>query len=153
MLNFVRKLDRLAEKMIDSEVLLPGKGRISPISIKTIFENLRYYTVLAFLFAGMQLLLKDGARLTTVAALVLGLAMAPLALLVYMQTSYIVLASSFGCVVALMSPRTGIRLRDRLRASDRTLKVVVFSLVVPIMGACVLLGTAIVTALARAGLL
>lgn len=153
MLKFVRRLDRLAEQMIDSDSLLPGKGRIPPVSIKTIFENLRYYTVLAFLFAGMQLLLKDGATLTKIAAVVLGIAMAPLALLVYMQTSYIVLTSSFGCIVALMAPRTGIRLRNRLRTSDRALKVAVFSLVIPIMGACVLLGAAIASALARAGLL
>ncbi len=152
MKKFLKRLDRLADRMIDSDSLVPEKGRIQPVQIKTIFDNLRYYTVLAFLWAGVQLLLRDGASHTAVAAVVLAVLTFPLAMLVFMQSSYILLTTTFGVFAALLAPRTAVRLSRRLRSHDILLKSAVLLMVVPIMGAAVLLATAIISALIRAGI-
>lgn len=147
------RLDRLVDRMIETETLLPRPGRLKLPTLKPIFENLRYYTVLAFLWYGVRVLRDDGGWLASAGGAVLAVTVFVLGLLTAMQTTTIVLATAVGVTSALMPPRTVVRLRKRLRESDAALKWFALPLTAVVVAIAATVGAGLFGALARAGLM
>ncbi len=152
MSRLMERLDKLTERMIDIDSLLPS-GKVAPLPLKTIFDNLRYYTVLGFMWLGVRILRDDETILSLAAALVLALVVLFLGVLVALQTSaiaFVVVGTTF---YAVLNPRQAVALRRKLRANNAWVKAATWLLVAPVIAAMVSVSTALFKALSRAGLL
>lgn len=151
MLKFIQRLNRLIDTMLDLDSLTPVPGRIRPVPIKVIFDNLRYYTVLAFMALGFKLLRTEGTSFATASATILGLFILALLILVAMQTALILLVTAFTAISALIPPRTAVAIRRKLRSDDKKLKVAALLLTLPIVAIALVIATTLSSALMRSG--
>lgn len=153
MKQFFGRLSDLCDHMIDTESLMPNKGRLKPIQIKTIFDNLRYYPLLAFLWFGVRLLQEDGSGTATVGWIVLFGVFAVLAILVVAQTWLVVLATVVTVVGGLLPSRWRATFRRRVRTRPVWLNVVGGIVTALLVLASYGVGAGLFRALSRAGLL
>lgn len=116
MKKFFGRLSDLCDHLIDTESLMPNKGRLRPIQIKAIFDNLRYYPLLAFLWFGVRILQKMAGSAAAVGSVVLVAVFVALSILVVAQTWLVVLATLLTIVGGLLPPRWAVTFRSRVRA-------------------------------------
>lgn len=153
MRKFFARADRLIDRMIDIDSLVPPKGRIRPVQIKVIFDNLRYYPLLAFLWVGVRILQKDGLWLSSLGAIALGVFVLFFGMLVLMQTWMIALIVFITTVGSLLPPRLAVAFRRRVRAKNNWAKAAVLLLISPVLLAAWGLGVALMGALSRVGVI
>lgn len=153
MRSFLKRLDRLLDAIIEIDALNGRRGRVKIVTLKVIFDNLRYYTVLAFLWIGMRLL-RDADNWISRggAALLWGLILC-LGCLVVFQTSTILVAAVMSSVSALLPLRTAAKWRRVLRKGGRSLTILVLVLGFFLISIVWLVGAGLTVALGKAGLL
>ncbi len=132
MRKFLKRLVRFADLTIDLDGLIPPKRGFQPVQLKTIFDNLRCYTVLAFLVVGVQFLLKSDAPSSVFAAYFIGSFTVFLFLLVFYQSAFIILATCTGMVAAFLSPRSLVVLRRQIRTNETAVKIAAIVLGLPV---------------------
>lgn len=150
MAGFFSRLDKYVDSVIDLDALW-GKDQLrSPTPIKVIFDNLRYYTVLVFMWLGVKLL-RDSAY--TVTAYSLGGFVLVLGLLTVMQTAAILMAAAFSGAFSLLPRAQSVRLRRSIRSRKITIKLLTVLIVVPIVVLVMSIASSLFAALSRANLL
>ena len=152
MRKFLKRADRLFDYVVGVDGFFDNK-KFRPATVKDIFENLRYYTVLGFIWVGLKALWRDGNSLTLYAAIVLSVVMAVLLLLVAAQTALLVIMSTAGWVSMLLPPRVAVRARARLRKDDWVMKSALLALMFPVLVSVWMVATGLIAALTRAGVL
>lgn len=151
--RFGKRLDQVLERMIETSTLLPQRGRLKLITLKMIFDNLRCYGVLAFMWVGVRVLRADGDWWTWLASWVLGLVTLTLGVLTAFQSSFLIIGGVLGVFSALLEPRFAVRVRRKLKTDDRAMNLLVYPLGGLICALLWILGGGLMSALARAGLL
>lgn len=131
MRKMLRRLSHFFDEVIQTDYFIPTK-RFKPATLKDIFDNLRYYAVLAFMWAGLTILLKDSKPFAIYAAVVLGIFLALLAFAVIIQTTLILLICAIGLIGAIVPPRVSARARRRIRKGEPHIKVAVLALCIPV---------------------
>ncbi|WP_155500144.1 hypothetical protein [Comamonas testosteroni] len=152
MRKFLSRADRLFDYVVGVDGFFVNK-KIKPATVKDIFDNLRYYTVLGFLWVGIKALWKDDSNIAFYAALVLSIVTAGLLLLVAAQTALVILMSTAGWVTMLLPPRVAVRARARLRKDDWSVKAALLALMCPVLISAWLVATGLIGALSRTGVL
>lgn len=151
--RFGKRLDGVLERMAETSMLLPQRGRLKLITLKMIFDNLRCYGVLAFMWVGVRVLRDDGGWWTWLASWVLGLVTLTLGVLTAFQSSFLIIGGVLGVCSALLEPRFAVRIRRKVKTDDRALNLLVYTLGIGICASLWILGGGLMRALARAGLL
>ncbi|WP_270175198.1 hypothetical protein [Diaphorobacter sp. ED-3] len=153
MRKLIARLDRLADHMIDTDAIMPEGGRARPPHLKEIFDNLRYYPVLGFLWIGVRVLYADGTTISYIASALLGVVVLVLLFLVALQTWAIALVALIGFIGALLPPRWAVRLRRRIKAKGFLAWTAALILLSPLLFAAWTVAAALFSALARANLI
>lgn len=153
MQKFIKRLDRWVDMMIDAKSLFPGPHRVVPITLKMVFENLRYYTVLAFMWIGVRLLRQDVGWPADFGAPILMWITVGLGLLTAWQTTWIAFSATFTSISMLLPPRLAVRVRRRIRTQDAWMFGVALTTAMLIFGCAVALGGSILSTLSRSNLL
>lgn len=153
MRNFFARVDRLVDRMIDTDSFIPAKGRIRPVQIKVIFDNLRYYPLLAFLWVGVSILQKDQLLISSLGGVTLAGFVLIFGLLVVLQTWMIALIMFVSTIGALLPPRWAVAFRRHVRANHNWAKATVLLLISPVLLAAWALVVALLGALSRAGVI
>lgn len=153
MRSFFQRLDLYVEKMIDTDGMLSAKRRLQPIPIKALFDNLRYYMVLAFMWVGVKLLRAQDDALAVVTAILLAAVTSALGCLVALQSSFIFLATVFTLIGSLMPRRKAVRLRRNIRANAGPMKILVLVFAVVVAATMVFSVTVLLATLGKNGLL
>ncbi|RYF06718.1 MAG: hypothetical protein EOO31_09025 [Comamonadaceae bacterium] len=133
--------------------VFPSPHRVVPLTLRLVFDNLRYYTVLAFMWVGVKLLRQDTGWPAELGAPVLASLTIGLGLLTAWQTMWIAFSAVFTTASMLLPPRLAVRLRRRLR--DRDALLLGFAFIVGILVYCtvLVLGASILGTLSRSNLL
>lgn len=113
MKGFWSRLDKYVDAVIELDSLWSVNHLRSPVPLKVLFDNLRYYTVLAFLWLGVKLLRESGSTLTASA---LGLIVIALGILTVMQTATIFMAAALSTTLSLLPRAHSVSLRRSLRS-------------------------------------
>lgn len=153
MLKLLKRLDRLTDTMVDADALLSAKGGLRPVQIKAIFDNLRYYAALGFMWVGVKLLWGHDEWHAAFSAAALAAVTIALGILVALQTAYIFLTLTFVTTSALLPPRVAVRLRRGVRTDDWKIKTAAVLLACVIAGAMIVIASALLEALSRTGFL
>lgn len=152
MRKFLKRADRLFDYVVGVDGFFVNR-KFKPATVKDIFENLRYYTVLGFIWVGVKALWNDSSSIATYAAFVLSVVMAVLLLLVAAQTALVILMSTAGWVAMLLPPRVAVRARARLRKDDWSMKIALLALMFPVLLSAWMVATGLIGALTRTGVL
>lgn len=152
MRQFLKRADRLFDYVIGLDGLLNNK-KFRPATLKDIVDNLRYYTVLGFLWVGAKALMSEKSAIASYAAVVLFLVIFVLLFLVAAQTALIILMATAGWMSMLLPPRVAVRARARLRKDDWYMKIALLGLMFPVLFSAWLVATGLIAALTRSGAL
>lgn len=152
MRKFSSRLDAWLDKVIDIESFFPGR-QIAPVPLKLIFDNLRYYPVLAFMWVGVRLLREQTWWLAWVAAALLGALTIGLAWLVAYQTAWTWITAFVAAVMSFISPEARQRVMENYEERNEWLFGVVALVTLFVIACAAAISTAIISALSRTNLL
>lgn len=133
MKQLLARASLLADRMIDVDSIIPPKGKTKPIQLKTIFDNLRYYPLLAFLWLGVQILRQGDSWYHLVGAIVLFFMILSLGVLTALQTWAITLMVGVTTISSLLPPRWAVQLRKTIRSKSPLAVLLAAVLVLPIL--------------------
>lgn len=150
MKGFWSRLDKYVDAVIELDSLWSVNHLRSPVPLKVLFDNLRYYTVLAFLWLGVKLLRESGSALTASA---LGLIVIALGILTVMQTATIFMAAALSTTLSLLPRAHSVSLRRSLRSKKIAIKLISLLIVLPIIGLVMTVASSLFLALSKANLL
>lgn len=150
MKGFWSRLDKYVDAVIELDSLWSVNHLRSPVPLKVLFDNLRYYTVLAFLWLGVKLLRESGSTLTASA---LGLIVIALGILTVMQTATIFMAAALSTTLSLLPRAHSVSLRRSLRSRKIAIKLISLLIVLPIIGLVMTVASSLFLALSKANLL
>ena len=150
MRRFIKRLDKYIDAVIDLDSIWSAQAIAKPVPVKAIFDNLRYFTTLAFMWVGVRLLRDAGYQ---VASWIFGVCVYALGLLVVMQFVALLMAVTLSTVTNLLPPRTAVRIRKAMRSHSTAVKIAQLVLTVPMIVFTLLIGASLIQALAKANLL
>ncbi len=153
MKKFLKRLDRLLDAVIEWDSFTAQHGRVKIVTLKAIFDNLRYYPVLAFLWVAMRLLRETDSWISRGGAALLRTLVFGLGMLVVFQTSALLIAAVISITSALLPLRTAVRLRRVLRKGGLGLHIFGLILTLGLISIIWLVGVGLTISLDRGGLL
>ncbi len=153
MKSFFKRLNRWIDAVIELENLRAQHGRLKLVTLKVVFENLRYYPLLAFLWVAMRLLRETDNWISRGGAALLWILTVGLGIFVVFQTSSILIAGVMTSASALLPMRTAAKWRRVLRKGGLALNIFAILLGLALISLVWLVGVGLTVALTRANLL
>ena len=142
------RLSLAIDRVIDTEKILAEW----PPSLRTIFDNARCYTVIAFLWFGCKLLAKDTGAFAHIAFYCLfGVTILMLGM-VALQSALILLVAAASLVGLVLPLRLTARLRRTLRGNGLTAKLLTILVLAIVITISMIFASALLGALSRAGI-
>ncbi|MDT0137724.1 hypothetical protein [Acidovorax sp. PRC11] len=139
--------------VIELDNLVIGPGRTARVTLKMLFENLRYYPVLAFMWVGVKLLKHDPSLPAQVSGILLMGLTILLGLLTVWQSTWVAFSASLTTLSMLLPLRVAARFRKMVRLRSPWVYVLFAAVAGTVISSVMLLAASIVSALNRAGLL